>query len=181
VPDLLEFKSFLDVVTLCNLIILTNALDGRTYHSDDSASISAEERLSIIYTRGRCIDLLDWMDQKYRLRDPFSQEIDRCSWFFREYLFQQTSVIRSYKIQAGSDEILSTGKCTAKQVSEQLDMVGNLFPRTNKKQGLPLMPSTSLAWNGVNYHVECKRPSSCISMLFHLFLLKFLLITIYRG
>ena len=181
VPDLLEFKSFLDVVTLCNLILLANVLDGRTYRSDGSASISAEERLSSIYTRGKCIELLNWMDSKYRLRDPYSQEIDRCYWFFQEYLLQQISAIRSYKKEAEKDEILSAGKCTAKELSEQLDMVGKLFPRTNKKQGLPSLASTSLAWNGVIYHVECKRHTSCISMLFHLFQLKSLLITVYRG
>lgn len=173
VPDLQEFKSFLDVVTLCNLVILMNVLDGRTYHSDESTSISAEERLSCIYTRGKCIDLLNWMDQKYRLRDPFTQETDRCSWMVQEYLFHQISVIRTYKKEAENNGICgsdSARNCTAEQVSKELKMVAKLFPGTNNKQSLPSMASTSLAWNGVNYDVECKRHSSCISMLIYFYL-----------
>jgi hypothetical protein len=173
VPDLQDFKSFLDVVTLCHLVILVNVLDGRSYQSDQSRSISAEERLSCIYTRGKCIDLLNWIDRNYRLCDPITKDIERCSWMMREYLLQQMAAIKFYKIQAEKDGILgseSARSCTARQVSDELDLVAKLFRGTNHKPSFPSMVSTSLAWTGLNYDVERKRHSSCTSMLIYLYL-----------
>jgi hypothetical protein len=168
VPDIEDFKSLLDVVTLCNLVILMNVLDGRTYQSDEAGSLSVQERLSCIYTRGKCIDLLNWIDERYRLRDPFTNEFDRCSWMMRQYFFQQISVIKSYKNDAENEGILGSDSalnCSAKRVSKELDMVAQIFPGGNKKPTLPSMTSTSLVWNGVRYDVERKRNSSCKSML----------------
>jgi hypothetical protein len=169
VPDIEDFKSFLDVVTLCNLIILMNALDGRTYQS---GSISSEERLSSIYARGKCIDLLIWIDEKYRLREPSTENFDgterieSCSWMMMEYFLQQISTIRSYKQEAEKSDIQgsdSSQDCTAKQVSKELEMVRKIFPGSNKKRRLSCMTSSSLAWIGIKYHVECKHRSSSMS------------------
>ena len=173
IPDIEDFKSLLDVVTLCNLILLMNVLDGRTYQS---GSISSEECLSSIYARGKCIDLLIWIDERYRLHEPSTdnfdgtEKIEHCSWMMTEYLLQQISAIRTYKQEAeksavwGSD---SARNCTAEQVSKELDMVGKIFPGSNKKRRLPSMTSSSLAWNGVKYRVECKRHSSSMSKLLY--------------
>ena len=173
VPDIEDFKSFLDVVTLCNLILLMNVLDGRTYQS---GSISSEERLSSIYARGKCIDLLNWIDENYRLHEPSTEnfdgieKIERCSWMMTEYFLQQISAIRSYKQEAEKIGIRGTDSaqnCTAEQLSKELEMVQKIFPGSNKKHSLSGMTSSSLAWIGIKYRVECKRRSSPMSKFFY--------------
>jgi hypothetical protein len=162
VPDIEDFKSLLDVVTLCNLVILSNALDGRTYQLVQTGSISAEERLSSIYARGKCIDLLNWIDEHYRLYDPKQKNTDRCSWMIAEYFVQQISAIKIHKMEAEKNGICgsdSAQNCTAKQVSNELDMVSAIFPGANKGHTKPSMTTISLAWIGLCYDVESKRTS----------------------
>lgn len=142
-----------------------NALDGRTYKLN---GISSEERLSCIYARGKSIDLLNWIDQRYKLREPSTERFDgpeqteRCSWMMMEYFLHQTTAIRSYKREAVKSGIWgseSARNCTLELLSKELDMVVKIFPGSNKKHRHPSMASTSLAWNGINYYVECKRQS----------------------
>jgi len=135
-----------------------SVLDGRTYVSN---SISSEERLSSIYARGKCIDLLIWIDQRYRLHEPLTENTERCSWMMKEYFLQQIAAIKIYKQEAenngigGSD---SARNCTAEQLSRQLEMIAKIYPGP-KKLTLPFMGWKSLAWSGVEYNVECKRQS----------------------
>jgi hypothetical protein len=172
VTDLLEFKSFLDVVTLCNIVILMNALDGRTYGLAEFGSIPPEAHLSCIYTRGKCIDLLKWIDQYYTLRDPFTKRTDTCSWMMQEYFSQQISAIKAHKNQAEKNGIWgseSAQNCSGEQLSKELDMVAKIFPGGIKKRFLPSLAST-LAWKGVAYGVECKRNPSYKSELINFYL-----------
>jgi hypothetical protein len=84
----------------------------------------------------------------------------------KEYFLQQITAIRSYKQEAEKNGICgsdSARNCTAEQVSNELDLVAKIFPGSSKKHRLPSIISSSLAWNGVKYHVERKRHSSSMS------------------
>lgn len=173
VPDLQDFKSFLDIVTLCNAVILSNALDGRTYQAAELGSDSGpgvnsmptEERLGCIYARGKCVDLLNWIGGSYGLRDPATQENEPCFPMMAAYFRQQTSAIRGYKISGERDGIWGSDTalhCSEAELSDQLKMALDIFPQASHNNPFPSLRSTSLAWQGTTYDVVAlnSRPSS---------------------
>lgn len=175
VPDLREFKSFLDIVTLCNAVILINALDGRTYQATELESDSdlgmnlmpMEERLGCIYARGKCVDLLNWIDSNYGLQDPTTQdmEIEPCHPMMVAYFRQQTSAIKVYKLNGERDGIWGSDTalhCSGVQLADQLNMAHDVFPRACDNNPFPSLLSTSLAWQGPTYDVVARNghPSS---------------------
>jgi hypothetical protein len=169
IPDLQEFKSLLDVVTLCGLNILINALDGRTYQPKGSKYeleqfdynvIPTADRMGYIYTRGKCLELLSWIGDNYSLRDPAANLKEPSLPMMVAYICQQASVIKAYKVAAEKDSILGSDNalsCTAKQLAKQLDMAVDLLPGEHiEKNSFGFLDSpTSLAWTGVQFEVLC--------------------------
>lgn len=153
---------------------MNNALDGRTYVSAESKSgsendanaIPMEERFSCIYTWGKCIDILNWIDDNYMLRDPATGLREPPMPMLLTYFLEQISAINAYKKEAeeksiwGSDTAVD---CSQDRLAEQLSMVAEIFPElegTEKRHfSIPNAKSPSLAWQGVQYEVLCdKKP-----------------------
>jgi hypothetical protein len=109
-PKLEDFNSVLDLFTFCNLVVLMNVLDFRTYQTapgnssqtmalellekHDFNSIPAIERYEIAHARGRCWDIFSWFFSKYELFDEKNGEkIDGFNQVAMPYLAHQGSVI----------------------------------------------------------------------------------------
>lgn len=150
---------------MCNIGILINALDGRTYQSDITA-ISPKERLSCIYARGKSIDLLKWINDNYRLLDSTKRKSEPCLLIMQQYFFQQTSAIKMYKDRAEKEGISGSEtarNCSSDELSKQLDMAIEVFPGLQGNEPPFFLTSTSLAWQGDIYRVEQGRNTSCKS------------------
>ena len=174
VPDLKEFKSFLDIVTLCNINILMNALDDQTYlpaESDNpdleamvkhnANAIPFKECLSCIYTWGKSMDLLNWINDNYMLRDPATGQTETGMAIMVGYILQQIYAIWRYKVEVeeagihGSENALYFSRSN---LGKQLLMVVKIFPNISEEMQNFSLPSqqvaSSLAWKGVGYEVE---------------------------
>jgi hypothetical protein len=123
VPKLKDFNSVLDLFTFCNLVVLMNILDMRTYQTapgtssqtmalevlekHDFNAIPAVERYEIAYARGRCLDIFYWFFCQYELFDQENgEQIDGFALVAMPYLAHQGSVIleclkRARKIDNG--------------------------------------------------------------------------------
>lgn len=115
-PKLTEFNSVLDLFTFCNLMVMANILDVRTYEtapgaSEESASallekhdangIPAKERYEMAYVRGCCFDILCWFFHVYIIFDKETGEtIDGFNQVAMQYLAQQASAIIEFKRKA---------------------------------------------------------------------------------
>jgi hypothetical protein len=175
IPDLQEFKSLLDIVTLCGLNILSNALDSRTYEPRGSKYeleefdyniIPKVDRNAYMYTRGKCLELLCWIGNNYSLRDPAENLKEPSLPMMVAYITQQASAIKAYKVAAEEVSILGNAlKCTAKQLAWQLEVALNLLPgqqRIKKKNFGFLDSPTSLAWTGAQFEVLCDDKPKCL-------------------
>jgi hypothetical protein len=76
-----------DFVTLCNVVILFNVLDSRTYGTPDQTeddslrikrhdcnTISDDDRRKFVYARGMSLELLRWVATKFVVFDDYSRE-----------------------------------------------------------------------------------------------------------
>lgn len=116
VPKLTDFNSVLDLFTFCNLMVMMNVLDFRTYlpvegvpasvgnelwDKHDANSIQATERYEMAYARGRCWDIYSWFFTVYELFDKDSGEtIDGMDDVAMVYLTHQASAILEFKRRA---------------------------------------------------------------------------------
>lgn len=114
-PDVNTFQGLINLLSLCNLVILGNVLDFRTYvapnqspgHPADSRqkklmktydrnNIPKEERLSMVYTRGLALEIFQWVRDLCEVRNPDGEVIDiTCL-----YLTQQLASLLRYKDEA---------------------------------------------------------------------------------
>jgi hypothetical protein len=137
IPTLVDFDSVLDLFTFCNLIILMNVLDPRTYaalpqmsgestlelwKNHDRNSIPATERYQMAHARGLCWDILRWFFTAYEIFDKESgQAIEGFNEVAMAYLAHQASVILAYKREALMNG-LDDGGCKVKDVEHQLKL-----------------------------------------------------------
>ena len=119
----------LDLLSLCNLVILSNALDPRTYsyasrndiertklnQAYDCNDITFQERLSICHCHGICLDMLRWFRADYVCKKD-NEEVDLIS----IYLVQQCRNISRYKFRVQRAKIPSTDGCTEANLSKQI-------------------------------------------------------------
>lgn len=134
----MDFESVLDLFTFCNIIILMNVLDPRTYEvgpipqrsrksgselweKHDLNTIPAMERYQMAHARGLCFDILHWFFTTHELFDKeTSLPINGFNDVAMTYLAHQGSVILAYKRQASVDEC--TTPCQANDVDRQLHL-----------------------------------------------------------
>jgi hypothetical protein len=144
-PVLTDFNSVLDLFTLCNLIILSNVLDLRTYQISPETSptsslkysrklkdlhdvnaIAATERYQMAHSRGCCFDILHWYFKKYEIFDKETLEpVDGFNVVAMEYLRHQASVILVYKKKALAEEgedSTDSQFCTAEDLESQMNL-----------------------------------------------------------
>lgn len=107
-PNLLDFDSVLDLFSFCNLMIMANVLDLRTYDAvpgvaakHDVNGISTKERYEMSYARGRCWDILHWFFSAYEIFDKGTDEaVDGFKLVAMQYLWQQGMAILEFKRKA---------------------------------------------------------------------------------
>jgi hypothetical protein len=133
-PNLTSFEGVLDLLTFCNLMVLANVLDFRTYqpapggsHKDhnlhDVNEIPAKERYEMAYARGRCWDMLLWFFSKYEIFEKESGlVIDGHKEVAMRYLSDQGWTILEFKRRADIKIAEYGSPHTLKALSEQMKL-----------------------------------------------------------
>jgi hypothetical protein len=129
VPNLKSFESVLDLFTFCNLMVMANILDLRTYQpatrfsGHDVNSIPAKERYEMAYARGRCWDILGWFFHRYELYDnETGLPIDGFKEVAMRYLAHQASMIIEFKKKADKNLKEYGSPLTLKALSHQMKL-----------------------------------------------------------
>jgi hypothetical protein len=129
-----DFDSLLNFLSFCNLVILANVLDHRTYqlfpgasdieaHSKwDANAIPAKERYDMAYARGRCWELLYWV---FDTREVFHKETGKVLSGFEDiampYLAHLGSTIMHFKRRAKKSNMdYDEGSCTIFKLDRQV-------------------------------------------------------------
>ena len=117
-PDLSSIDSLLEVLSLCNILVLSNVLDERTYYgedvSSDEKSISLVERYKITYSRGLALYLLDSLDSLYLLQEinQSGNKFISLKAFAASFLAQQSATVLHYKESAEGNGLDGAVYCT---------------------------------------------------------------------
>jgi hypothetical protein len=145
VPKLTDFNSVVDLFTFCNLIIMMNVLDLRTYmlsdvpglsersaidilEQHDANSIPSMERYEMAYARGRCWDILRWFFHAYEIFDRDSGEpIDGFHQVAMRYLAHQGSAIIECKRRALKSKLDDGQWFNLKSLSRQMSLCFRSF------------------------------------------------------
>lgn len=124
-------------MTLCNLVILGNALDFRTYSAPnqeedveatilqkdrmekyDLNNIEREERHEMILVRGMCVHLLIWLSCNYEVINTRNGSTVEA--YDRFYLGKLAAAILAYKELASKQQVIGAPHCTSKMLRAQL-------------------------------------------------------------
>ncbi|KAF8873911.1 hypothetical protein CPB84DRAFT_1853838 [Gymnopilus junonius] len=140
-PKLDTFSGVLNLLSLCNLVILGNALDHRTYSAPgqkphekasmtqkmlmdqyDLNDIDVGERLEMIFARGLCVHILMWFEANYEIAHiDGDKRVRNCVSY---YLGKQAASIVSYKGLAcpqGHDPLIGAPHCTLDMLEAQVE------------------------------------------------------------
>ena len=130
VPKLTNFNSVINLFTFCNVMILMNVLDLRTYqrpqgdylwYTYDVNSIPAKERYEMSYARGRCWDILLWFFHVYQIFDKDTGEsINGFEEVAVSYLSHQCSAIIHCKKGALKNRLDSGEYFTLQNLERQM-------------------------------------------------------------
>ncbi|KDR76668.1 hypothetical protein GALMADRAFT_67271, partial [Galerina marginata CBS 339.88] len=154
IPNLNDMEGVLNFLSLCNLVILANVLDGRTYQgwgqedekrtkkhlhdikAYDRNAIPFEEREKYRHARGMCLHMLLWFGARYEatFHDPTGKDVPidvLCDLVFA-YLVQQGRALLLYKQKAEKHKITGYPGRTSKLLSVQLDAVFGIDERLKK-------------------------------------------------
>jgi hypothetical protein len=184
-------REVLNLLSLCNLVLLANALDPRTYsvgvsverkivnRQFDGNNIPFNERRSIWHCRSVCLDMFRWFREHYVVR-KCGEDVDLVS----IYLVQQAQAILVYKHHAGRLEYSSTDDCDLSKLTKQIGAAVELDP-TSYSVWLPVLakfqegcgdlqdPSglwleTNLLLDSANeYEVVCRKPVEALGVVPH--------------
>jgi hypothetical protein len=156
VPNLTSFEGVLDLFTFCNLIILANVLDCRTYEpgpggvkdeDHDVNGIPAKERYEMAYARGRCWDIFRWFFSKYEIFEKESGlAIDGFTEVAMRYLSDQGSTILEFKRRALKSLKAYGSPFTLKALSQQMKLCFQNFLEIPKLRPLSSESFVSLAF-----------------------------------
>ncbi|KDR65363.1 hypothetical protein GALMADRAFT_148754 [Galerina marginata CBS 339.88] len=146
------FESVLDLLCLCNLVILGNVLDERTYlgpnqqaearthpvaerrmTEHDANTLDRCERLRMVQARGMCFYLLDWFEECYEIRNTETNAVVRAVPY--SFLAKQGAAIVKYKKNAWNRATINGGRihgtphCTPLRLESQMDNVMQVHPK----------------------------------------------------
>lgn len=133
------FEGVLDLFSLCNLVILGNVLDFRTYSAPnqgvdvkatpvqrermqkyDHNAIPYEEREASVFARGVCVQILHWFDAHFEIQDSRTgkqiQENVAAS-----HLARQAIALQTYKEAAVANEVNGAPHCTPSNLKRQIE------------------------------------------------------------
>ena len=143
-PNLLDFDSMIDALTLCNFCILSNVLDFRTYgfpgvgEDDrpternlgqrrrwDRNALTVQDRQYFTYVRGLAINFIQWLSCSF---DAISSITKQSVKSFQEnicgkYLMTQACAILQYKEQAVEQKLPTIPWCSYSDVEQQIEFV----------------------------------------------------------
>ena len=139
-PNPAKMDSLMDLISLCIIGVLINVLDFRTYTHRaageemskfeeeqlakfDCNGLSSSERQAYQYVRGLALQMLQWIDDHYCVKDAKAETV----WGFAfNCLFTFVQALRTYVVEAERQEgISSAPNCTLVSLDNQIE---SLFP-----------------------------------------------------
>ena len=133
IPQLTDFDSLLNLLSFCNLLILGNVLDSRTYQSEpgvsspatlmkhDANAIPAKERYEMAYARGRCWEILFWAFHYWEVFETKTGEgIDGFIEVAMRYLAHLGSAVIEFKRRANATGMGSESHYRIKDLASQV-------------------------------------------------------------
>ncbi|KDR65087.1 hypothetical protein GALMADRAFT_82293, partial [Galerina marginata CBS 339.88] len=139
-----NFSGVLDVISFCNLIILINVLDFRTYmyngeftvnnfkrltkeriasiEAFDYNALSAKERMRYQYARGQAYAILDWLFKSVEIKEIPSGKIVKNPYhsLWIPLMAQQASALLVYKKKTMEAELRGAKGCTPAALKRQI-------------------------------------------------------------
>lgn len=140
IPDLNTFGGIINLLSLCNLVILGNVLDFSTYlapnqpperntmlaeqevlENHDRNKIPKQERVAMMFYRGLAFEVIGWMKLHFEFWNPKGEAVDLPS----HYLAQQLLALLEYKLDASEKKKGSAGAphCTLALLQKQIGNV----------------------------------------------------------
>lgn len=151
-PDLTSVSGVLELLSLCNLVILGNVLDHRTYSApnqdaEDEATETQEQRIQnydlndierterdeMILARGVSIHLLKWVVATLRITNTETGNHVSIDSIIRLYLGKQAAAILKYKQLAWNpvdpeERVYGAPHCTPHNLEVQLENALDTYP-----------------------------------------------------
>jgi len=173
-PDLMHFRSLVDVMALCNFCILANVLDYNTYQFPlskgakpaahelrlrtrfDYNALTPVQRRHFSYIRGIAINFMFWMDSRFSLtsKENTPEEESTIVGVWIIYLSRQVNTLLNYKQKAEEQSVRGIINCKAADVKRQLEY---LFYDSDWVEGFSLGEEMadydSFAFNDYNWRV----------------------------
>ncbi|PPQ83530.1 hypothetical protein CVT25_006959 [Psilocybe cyanescens] len=138
-PDTTTFSGLVNLLSLCNLVVLGNVLDFRTYSAPnqkagddldphqrslmemyDRNNIPKQERFCILYARGIALELMGWVREFCEVKSPKGDIIPDLP---SEYMCRQLAALLKYKAQAEQEGIVGAPHCTPEMLRKQVQNV----------------------------------------------------------
>ena len=135
-PDVQTIDGLLNLLAACNLAILGNVLDFRTYsvpnqredevmypgqrllmRKYDRNGIPSNERLAIIYARGAALSIFDWIRISFVVTGPDGNEVDDLP---SKFLVQIIKALCIYKAKATLQGLKGAPNCDMASLKEQV-------------------------------------------------------------
>jgi hypothetical protein len=137
IPDLDTFDGIVNLLSLCNLVILGNVLDFRTYLAPnqpperdatpaeqevldnyDRNKIPKQERVAMMFYRGLAFEVIEWIKLHFDFWNPEGEPVDLPS----HYLTQQLLALSEYKSDASDNNKGRAGAphCTPALLQKQI-------------------------------------------------------------
>lgn len=122
----------MNILALCNILILSNALDERTYCSEDSPNekrIPLAERYKITHSRGLSVYLLIALDDRFVITRNGKATTTSIPVFALSILANLSACILAYKRKAEESGMQGAIGCTSSLLQEQLEDCLSVWPR----------------------------------------------------
>lgn len=175
-PDMNTFVGLVNLLSLCNLLILGNVLDFRTYSAPnqksqdevnipglmlmehfDRSNIKKEERLSMMFSRGIALELLRWVRDFCVVESPDGDVIQDLP---SRYICQQVAALLRYKEEAEHLKIIGAPHCTLELLKKQVNNAVSCDNALNSSWTQPsqITNNTSLGFGSMQgYSLHWKR------------------------
>ncbi|PPQ76656.1 hypothetical protein CVT26_013946 [Gymnopilus dilepis] len=163
-PRIHTVDGLLDLLSLCNLLVLSNVIDFRTYLTPnqsafcsdadvrlamqarfDRTGISRKERVSMMYARGLAFNILHWVSEYCEIRTADGVPIDN---YALRLLACDMALILECRRRISSDTDYLSQCYTLNQLQFQLDNVASCDPNLTK------------AWSDAKAHLPSQAPSA---------------------
>ncbi|KAF8965329.1 hypothetical protein BDZ97DRAFT_1659254, partial [Flammula alnicola] len=138
-PDVQTFPGLVNLLSLCNLVILGNVLDFRAYSAPnqkaedgadphqqvlmeryDRNNISKQERVSMMFAHGIALELVCWVREFCVVTSPKGEVIPDLP---SDYISRQMAALLKYKAEAEQNEIVGAPHCTLELLQKQINDV----------------------------------------------------------